>query len=905
MAATDAKRAAGAALTGAIDRARSHSPFLREGITRHPDLIATLASSGVDAALDGAAGLAHGHGVESALRIERSGVSLVLALGDLAGLLSFEETVARLTAFADRALDSAIREAFSERSGSTDPVGFAAIALGKQGSRELNYSSDIDPIFLFDPATLPVRPREDSQQAAVRITRRVIDLLQTRTGAGYVLRVDLRLRPSPEVTPIALPIEAAVAYYESSALPWERAAFVRARAAAGDCALGDSFLTAIAPFVWRRSLDFGAIGEITGISAQIRAHHPEGQDLGPGYDLKRGRGGIREIEFFAQIQQLIHGGRDASLRAPATLDALAALRSADRVPAADAAALGEAYRTLRTIEHRLQMINDQQTHSLPDGEALDAVAKLHGLENPDGLLALLGPHVEGVRRIYDALVGEAERPGLPSDPAGVRRRLQQIGFQDPDPAARLVAGWRQGEARSLRSAAARTAFEAMLPGLMEAVSQVPDANRALHRFADIVDRLPTGVNLYRLLEARPGLVTLLAQILGHAPALAEQLARRPELLDGLIDASAFDPQPEVSILERDLSGRVAEGNYELVLDGVRRRVNERRFALGVQLISGRADPLDVAAGYARVAEAAIGALATSTIGQFSQKHGVVEGGELAIVALGRLGGGALTHASDLDLVYLFAGPVDAQSNGPQPLRATDYFNRLARRVTAALSIPTAAGPLYDVDTRLRPSGIDGMLAVSAEAFDSYQRNDAWTFEHMALARARTIFASANMRQEIDGSIAAILASERDPAKVIADAGAMRSEMARYKPAQGRFDIKRGDGGLIDLEFAVHVRQLISGQGLRPGLGAAVDELVDAGALGEAFADHQRLFARLLVTLRLVAPDGGDPPLASRVLVAKACRMSSWDDLVYAHDRARNAVSKLWRATLAGGTGYVE
>lgn len=890
-----------------VERCRTASPYLRDGIARFPQIVETLGREGVARAL----AEAHRLGCASPdlsrrLRIERGGVSLALALADLAGLHGLEDTVACLTRFADRALDQAIAEAMRERTGAAAPTGFAAIALGKQGSCELNFSSDIDPIFLFDPRTLPTRPREDAQTAAVRIGRRVVELLQARTADGYVLRVDLRLRPSPEVFPIAVPVDAAIAYYESSALAWERAAFIRARAAAGDSGLGEMFLAAVQPFVWRRSLDFGAIADITAISRRIRDHDAGlgagAEAFGPGYDLKRGHGGIREIEFYAQIHQLIHGGRDADLRAPATLDALARLGEAGRIDAGAAADLAAAYRMLRTIEHRLQMIEDRQTHRLPvSAPDLDAVARLHGAKSGDALLALLRPHVERVAALYDMLAGRAaHRPSLPPAGTALEAAFAGAAFANASAASRHVAAWRQGRARSLRSPPAREAFEGMLPSLIAALGRGPDPDGALNRFADIVERVPSGINLYRLIEARPALVGLLAQILGHAPALAQQLARRPELLDGLIDASILEPAPDVQTLADYLAPSHADEPFEHVLDGARRRINEWRFALGVQLVSGEADPLDVSAGYARVAEAAVTALADATVRAFVAAHGRVSGSELAIVALGRLGGRALTHASDLDLVYLFTGGIDASSDGDRPLRATDYYNRLARRVTAALSIPTAAGPLYDVDTRLRPSGVHGMLAVSLDAFTAYQRDEAWTFEHMALTRARTIYGSAEARAAVDAEIGTILTRPRDRSRLVADAAAMRADIARAKPGTGRFDVKLGDGGLVDLEFAVHVLQLATGRALHPNLGDAVDALIADGDLPGEIADHARLLARMLVTLRLVAPGGGEPDAPSRALVARACGLGDWASCVDALATARAAVGTLSRATLERG-----
>ena len=893
---------AGEHVRDAAERARRESPFLREAIVRHGDLLATLVERGPEAALHRSRTDASAFpDLAARLRHERSGASLILALADLAGVHRLEDTVSALTRFADDALHRAIAEAFHERTGQADPIGFAAIALGKQGGGELNYSSDIDPIFLYDPAALPRRPREDAAQAAVRIARRVVDLLQTRTADGYVLRVDLRLRPSPEASPIAVSFDAALSYYESSALTWERSAFVRARAAAGDIALGTCFLEAVAPFVWRRSLDFGAIGEIVGISHRIRDAYAQGQAFGPGFDLKRGRGGIREIEFFAQIHQLIHGGRDPALRVAGTSDALAALARAGRVPAAEAADLADAYRLLRTIEHRLQMIDDRQTHELPAGPALDAVARLHGVADGDALLALLEPHVMAVRALYDGLSDSAGGgASLPVDAPELERALARAGFADVGGAARQIGDWRGHRARSLRSAPARAAFEAMLPGFVDALGRTAAPNEALHRFDDIVRAVPSGINLYRLLDARPALLALLAQVLGHAPALAAQLARRPELLDGLIDASSLDPPPDVAGLAAQFGRALNADDHEASLRTVQARVDEWRFALGVQLVAGHADPLEVGRGYARVAEAATAVLGGLASREFARAHGQVPGAELVILGLGRLGGGLLTHASDLDLVYLFTGGIDATSEGARPLRATDYFNRLARRMSAALGLPTVAGPLYDVDTRLRPSGVHGMLAVSADAFAAYQTSDAWTFEHMALTRARAVFGSPSARAEVDARVAAILAQPRDAAAVLADAVAMRGEIARHKPAAGAFDVKLGAGGLVDLEFAVQVRQLVRGVGLAPRIEDAVAAQIGAGLLPSAIAGAERLLTRLLVTLRLVAPGGGDPEPASRALVAAACGFEDWPGLCDALADARGVVSATWDRTTREG-----
>ena len=880
------------ARTDALRRANQHSPFLREAIQARPEIVDRFLRDGPGAAADLSL-VASGEDVGSRLRRLRHALALSVALGDLSGELTLEQVTALLSDFADHAIDEAVAAAIAERVPDAGAKGFAVIAMGKLGSHELNYSSDVDLLLLFDPGALPKRDRDDPGEAAVRVGRRLIELLQKRTEDGYVHRVDLRLRPSPEVTPIVLPVNAAISHYESSALPWERAAFIRARAAAGDRALGQRFLDAIQPFVWRRSLDFGVIEEVRQISARIRDHFAQSAHIGPGYDLKRGRGGIREIEFFVQIQQMIHGGRDDSVRAPATLDAIAGLLQADRIDADAARELAAGYRALRTIEHRVQMVNDAQTHLLPpEAAALDNVAQLHGLGDGEALLDLITPHVEHAGAVFDSLA-PASTNGLSNDPDILQDELRSLGLRDAQSAARHIADWRSGKARSLRSPPAHRAFEAMLPGLLRAIASGADPNRALNRLSDIVERLSSGVNFFRLLEARPALARLLAKVLAHAPALADQLARRPELFEGLFDASCFAMPPPADEFAALLADAMQGRGYDVALDRVRRLVNERRFALGIQLIDQRRDPLEVTEGYARVAEGTLAALGQAAAAEFAEAHGTFPDGELVVLALGRFGGHSLTHASDLDIIYLHTAPPNTPSNGRKPLGPNDYFNRLASRVTAAMSVPTAAGPLYDVDVRLRPQGAKGMLVVPLEGFERYQREEAWTWEHMALCRARPIFGSPAVRERTSAAIREILYMNRDRAKVIADAVKMRADMASHKPAQSALDVKLGPGGLVDLEFAVHVLQLTRHVGLDTRLEVALEELAAEDLVESNIVPALKLLSRMLVMMRLVAPGDVKPTAETWQLVAEVCGASSWDELLAEHDAARQSIAALW------------
>lgn len=887
----------------AIHRARTHAPYLAQGLDLNPKLAELLASGEGDAAL--AMARAAGEGMDDvgvALRREKAALALVLAIGDLAGAFGLLKVTGELSAMADRALDAAIADAIRARVPDAEPAGFLALALGKHGAGELNFSSDIDPILLYDPQRLPRRARDEPGEAAQRVARTLVQTMANVTSDGYVFRIDLRLRPASEVSPLAIPIEAALTHYESLALAWERAAFIRARACAGDIAAGEAFLASIRPFIWRKSLDFGAIAEIGRLTARIRAEKAGPEAVGPGFNLKLGRGGIREVEFHAQTLQLIHGGRNPSIRqrgVRATLDALA---DAGLIATDDAVLLGQSYDRLRTIEHRLQMVADQQTHSLPlDCVALDNVAHLDGLANGAALIDELTGITEAVGERYDALIaasaGAGGEPVAVSMPSGgaLAAELGRLGFGDAQALAARIDGWSSGRMRALRSDAARLAFDAIQPQLFAALAAAPEPDRAILRWEALLANLPSAVNLFRLLEARPALVQLLARILSLAPPLAEELGRRADLLDSLIDASALELPPDVpALVDRFGDGETGD-DYQCVLDRVRRRVSELRFALGVQLIEGSRDPLEISAALARIAEAALQVLAEAAVGEFVRTHGQVADSELVIIGLGRFGGGALTHASDLDLVYLFTGEHAAESDGARPLGATLYYNRLGQRVSAALSVPTAEGALYEVDTRLRPSGEQGPLAVSLDAFARYQHEQAWTWEHMALTRARCVYGSAAARGKLDAIIRRVLGAPRDPDKLKADVLEMRATMAAHKPARGPLDAKLARGGLVDLEFLVHFLQLREGTGLAPHLGQAVRDLVAAGLLADDLIEAHDAMTRILVAARLLAPDAQEPPAAAFAALAGACGLSDGQAVLAKLVLARETVAAAWKS----------
>ncbi len=881
-------------VTDALTRAQANSPFLARLIDQQPAIVDGILTGDFDAALATAFTISE-EDTAAKLRKIRNGVALITAIADLSGAWDLTRVTATLSDFADLALDTAIAAAIEERFPGTEPTGFAVIALGKHGGRELNYSSDIDPIFLFDPATLPHRDGEDVAKSAVRIGQRVIELLSARDENGYVFRVDMRLRPSPEVSPIALPINAAISYYESSALAWEQAAFIRSRVAAGDMALGQYFLDAVQPFIWRRSMDFGQLHNIQTMSAQIRDHYSKGQLLAPGFDLKRGRGGIRECEFFAQAHQLIHGGRNTGLRMADTRNALAALANSEAISYQDAAHICDAYAIFRTIEHRLQMIDDRQTHSLPDtAEALDRVAALHGVTDGGALIEILKPHVENVRRIYDELAGGDETvTRLANEGLPLEEQLNALGYADIGDVSQRLKRWRSGKLRAIRSPSAIDAFEAILPQILQALAMAPDPARALARFDNLLDALPSAINFFRLLEARPALLQLVADILSYAPALADAMGRRIEYLDGLIGGQSVEEAMSASDIQAQIKQGMTGLDYERILDHVRAFVGEMRFRLGVQLIEGQRDPLTVAHQYAQLAEAALRVLAQATIDEFENAHGKVPGGELVILALGRLGGEALTHASDLDLVLLFTGDFQTESDGRRPLAATQYFNRLAQRVIAALTVSTATGALYEIDTRLRPSGGKGLLCASIASFAKYQSDSAWTWEHMALTRARMVFGTPAASADISKILDEVLRAPRQLSALHADISQMRSDIETHKPPKGPLDVKAMRGGLIDIEFIVHALQLGSGTALFPQLPAAIDALVAQKLLPTEFAEAHDFLTRLLIIIRLVAPDTQMPDAPVQALIAQNMDIADWQVVENRMKIAQGIVQSQW------------
>ncbi len=860
-----------------------NSPFLTDIATREWRFLTRLVADDADAAFDTVIAETKRpidgedqKALMRRLRIARRRVALVAGVAELAGAWSLEAQMAALTRFAETAIDAALHYLLHSLPGTpfgaaTEPEesGLIVLGMGKLGGAELNYSSDIDLILLYDPTRAASLTRDMLHGFFNRLARELVRILDERTGDGYVFRTDLRLRPDPRSTPLVMSVDAALSYYESVGQNWERAALIKARPVAGDRIAGQRFLAELQPYIWRKHLDFAAIADIHSIKRQIQAHRGGGRIAVLGHDIKIGRGGIREIEFFAQTQQLIWGGRQRDLRVGATCEALARLADARRIAEADRAALTADYRFLRRVEHRLQMVDDRQTHRLPsDAEGIAKLAVFLGYPSADAFTAELVACLGSVEKCYADLFEEAPSlagsdnlvfTGTDDDP-GTLETLAKMGFANPSAVVGMVRDWHHGRMRATRSQRAREILTELVPELLRTFGGTAAPDAALRGFDEFLSRLPAGVQLFSLFHVNPGLLRLVADIMAEAPLLAENLAQHSALLDAVLSEDFLEPLPRRAALAEELAELVAGArDFEDTLDLLRRWANERRFRVGVQLLHRTLDPEAGGGAFADIAETVLTALLPAVSQDFARANGKISGGEVAILAMGRLGSREMTLASDLDLILIYDAPEGSEaSDGERPLAISTYYARLCQRLIRAITAPTAEGRLYEVDMRLRPSGASGPIATSLAHFAHYQREAAWTWEHMALTRARPVAGDARLRRRIEAAVSAALGATRDPDRLVRDVAAMRQRIADEHPHPAPWDLRNRRGGLVDLEFIVQHLMLREAarrpEVLRRDIGAALDALGEAGvlephavqALGDAL--HLLRAARVFLTL---------------------------------------------------------
>ncbi|MBL8674791.1 MAG: bifunctional [glutamine synthetase] adenylyltransferase/[glutamine synthetase]-adenylyl-L-tyrosine phosphorylase [Rhodospirillales bacterium] len=915
-----------------------NSPYLAESALSDTAFTALLWREGPDAATRAAveavpdAGACDESALRAALRRAKRRIALAVAVADIAGAWPLEKVTATLSDFAELALRRATDRALLDLDargqlalgGAPDASGLTVLGMGKLGARELNYSSDIDLIVLYD-REMPAVAGDDALGAKlVRATRALVGTMMETTADGYVFRTDLRLRPDPGSTPLAISTIAAETYYESVGQNWERAAMIKARPVAGNLDVGRAFLATLRPYVWRRNLDFAAIHDIHSIKRQIDAHRGTGVVKVLGHNVKLGRGGIREIEFFVQTQQLIYGGRNAALRTLGTVDGLRALTDAGLIDAAAAAELARCYAFLRRVEHRLQMIDDKQTHTLPaDEAAFAAVSTFMGHDGPERFAEALLATFRCVEGHYARLFEDAPSLAAPGtgnlvftgtehDPETLRT-LSDMGFREPGVAWDIVSRWHHGRYRATYTARARELLTELKPALLRSLASSVDPDQALRRFDTMLSNLPAGVQLFSLFKSNPSLLDLVATIMGSAPRVAGHLARRPILLDGVLSATFGEALPDAAALSADL-GQVLDSaaDEQDLLDFARRWTNDRRFQVGAQLLTGGSTPAAAAGAYSDIATAVVGQLTARVEALFARQHGGFGGPALAVVAMGKLGSREMTATSDLDLMFVYDVPAGAeQSDGPRPLAPIHYFARLSQRVLNALTAQTNDGALYEVDMRLRPSGNAGPIACSLDAFLAYQRDQAWTWEHMALCRARVVAGPAGVMAKVDAALRRTLTTPRDPVRLLRDVADMRARVAKHRPPQGAFDFKLTRGGFFDIDFVVQYLCLRHAaqhpEVIDPFPIEALRRLAAAGLIEPADADTlsstYRLFSDLQGLLRLAldgpesAFDEDTAPGGLRRLLVRAAGVAGYEDVEPAVIQAAANAYEAYRAII--------
>ncbi len=885
------------------DLALRESASLRAIVYDGPDAVASAALAELGAVQP----QARRDRIAATLRRAKRIVSLTTAVADIGGIWSLERVTATLSDLAEATLSLAVAHLMRaahdagelrlpEPGSPATGCGFTVLGMGKLGARELNYSSDVDLVLLYDPAA-PVYTEASEGHAlggfTSRIARGLVSLMEARDADGYVFRTDLRLRPDPAVTPPAVALPAAITYYESMGLNWERAAMIKARPVAGDLEPGRAFLDAIRSFVWRRGLDFAAIADIHAMKRRIDEH--KGGALAAtedavariaGHNVKLGHGGIREIEFLAQTLQLVWGGRDPALRVPTTLGALSALNRAGHIPRGAARELAVAYRFLRSVEHRLQMVADRQVHELPQRPAeLARFATFMGYPDAASFANALLDHLHRVRARYAEVFErvpellEHSSTELQLDFSGVDiardtiEGLHALGFRNAERIVAAVRGWQAGHVRALRSARARDLMNEMLPHVLATLAGQPQPDVVFNRFDALLARQPAGVQLLSLFQRNPHLLERIAAVLGAAPSLADHLAEQPAALDGLLaPEEATNPARLLRIRLRDARA------LEDAIDIIRRTVREEDFLISVATLEGRCDADAAGLRRSAIADAALATLLGPVLGDFASRFGRVRGGAMAVVAMGKAGGREMMAGSDLDLMLIYDHPADiAESRGARSLPVSQWFVRAAHAYVGAVTAPGADGQLYAVDMRLRPSGNKGPVAVSLGSFRRYHAESAWTWERMALTRARVVAGPPALRARIEAAVADALATAGQPDGIRADAAAMRTRMLRELPADGPWEVKLRAGGLVEVEFIAQALQLIHARDVAglcsPTTRIALSRLARAGRLPAQDAamliraDHlwRTVQGMLRITLGRGAPEEL-PEASSRALL---------------------------------------
>jgi glutamate-ammonia-ligase adenylyltransferase len=927
-----------------IVAALSLSPFLRDIANVSPELLVRAISTPVMARLDQLVetarnawkpedgGETNEHRLMAELRLAKREVAFLTALADLGRLFDGRETTRQLSSIAAASVAAAIdhlllsadesgKLRLKDRCHPSAGSGVIVLGMGKLGGEELNYSSDIDLVIFFEPQSGILVDPDNATDTFARLLRRMIRILQERTAEGYVFRTDLRLRPDPGSTPLAIPVESALLYYEGRGQNWERAAFIKARPVGGDIEAGTRFMAELVPFVFRKYLDYAAIADIHSIKRQIHAHKGHGEIAVKGHNIKLGRGGIREIEFFVQTQQLIAGGRVPALRLKRTEDMLRALTETRWIDAETRDELIEAYWFLRDVEHRIQMVRDEQTHVLPETDSeLRRIAYMLGFADTAAFSARLVEVLKTVERRYARLFEQENRLSKESgnlvftgqnDDPDTLETLRKLGFKRPEDISRTIRTWHYGRYRATQSVEARERLTELMPELLSVFGESRMADDAFLRFDQFISGLPAGIQLFSLLSTNPGLLSLIVTIMSAAPRLADIIAAKPHVFDGMLDPALLSELPTRDYLSSRLGTFIAGSHYyEETLDRLRIFASEQRFLIGIRLLTGAIAGAQAGRAFSDLADLVINAALTAVMKEIVATHGTFPGAKVAVIGMGKLGSREMTAGSDVDLILLYDyDDTIAESIGPKPIDSNRYFTRITQRLMSALSAPTAEGVLYEVDMRLRPSGNKGPVATRINAFEKYQREEAWTWEHMALTRARFISGDLDLVGQARGIIDSVLRVERDTAKVAHDVAEMRQLIEQEKPARDLWDFKLIAGGLVDIEFIAQYLALVApargvdigdrGTATAETLKALGGRLMDAGDL-ETVLSALQLFTDLSQIIRLSIDGPYNPRQAPEGLTDILCRAADAPDVKTLEaeiKRLSAAVRKIFKAVV--------
>jgi len=753
---------------------------------------------------------------------------LLIAHADLTGAWTLEKITRHLSDLADYCLTHAVRyllwqlheQQFINLTDLAKPElgsGFLIVGMGKLGAFELNYSSDIDLIVFYDLTNINSNCPEKLPKQFVRLTRDLVNIMDDFTKDGYLFRTDLRLRPDPGAMPLAVSYTAAEIYYGSLGQNWERAAMIKARPIIGDIELASNFMKMVSAWIWRKNLDFATIQDIHSIKRQINSTHLGSDNSNPvdllGYNIKLGHGGIREIEFFAQTQQLIYGGRNINLRQCQTLSALKQLCTLGHISHDTCSELCQAYVFFRHIEHRLQMQNDQQTHSLPTTENsfLD-FANFMGFTDAPALRKEVLTHITNVQKHYHHLFEESPSlsakgnlvfTGTEAEPETLTT-LHSMGFNQAEKIFTLIKAWHHGRYRATRSDRARQLLTALVPQILKDFSQTPHPDTAFIRFDDFLQSLPSGVPIFSMFQHNLNILELLAKIMGTSPKMASHIAQHPELIETLTSRQNISSLPDTCALQESLDQQIKTAtHYEDTLNILRRWARDQRFLTGLHILQSKS-PIDKCHRcLSDIAQIALKALLPAVISDFQVKHGRFETGQFSLIFYGKLGSQQMTFTSDLDLVAIYdVKKPETLSDGQKPLSPSQYYLRLTQRLITAINAPTTEGKLYEVDMRLRPSGNAGPLASSYQAFEHYQKTESWTWETMSLLRARCVIGSDNLCQRLTQMIQQILQKKNDNQVLRHDIIDMRQRLETEFGQNDLWDMKHRNGGMLDILFSV-------------------------------------------------------------------------------------------------------